>query len=111
VVTTGDEHQNYAGELRDGDGAGAVQAVEFVATSISSGGDGADRRAGSDAILAHNPHLKFINDQRGYAVCEVGRDLWRTDFMVLDAVSRPGGSLSRRASFTVERNAPGLHAG
>ncbi|CAN7625623.1 alkaline phosphatase D family protein [Phenylobacterium sp. LjRoot225] len=111
VVATGDEHQNFAGELRAGDGDGPVAAVEFVATSISSGGDGSDLRAGSDRILAHNPHLKFINDQRGYVVCDVGRDLWRTDFKVLDAVSRRDGKLSTRASFTVERNAPGLHAG
>lgn len=110
VVTTGDEHQNYAGELRAGDGTGPVQAVEFVATSISSGGDGHDLRPGSERILADNPHLKFINDQRGYVTCEVGREVWRADYMVLDAVSRPGGKLARRASFTVERGAPGLHA-
>jgi alkaline phosphatase D len=73
------------------------------------GGDGRDQQSGSDRILAHNPHLKFINSQRGYAVCEVGRDAWRTDLMVLDAVSRPGGTLSRRASFAVERGAPALH--
>ena len=109
VVATGDEHQNYAGELRAGGPEGPVQAVEFVATSISSGGDGADQNPGSQAILAHNPHLKFINSQRGYVLCEVGRNVWRTDFMVMDAVTRPDGTLRRRAGFAVERGAPGLH--
>jgi len=105
VVLTGDEHQNFAGILADGD---TPVAVEFVATSISSGGDGSDRRKGSDRILAENPQLKFINDQRGYVTCEVTRDAWRTDFMVLDRVSTPGGALTRRASATVERGRPAL---
>jgi len=109
VVTSGDEHQHYAGELRADGADGPVRAVEFVATSISSGGDGEDQQAGSDQILADNPHLKFMNSQRGYLLCDVGRDTWRADFMVLDQVSRPGGNLTRRASFAVERGAPGVH--
>ena len=105
VVLTGDEHQNFAGVLTDGD---TPVAVEFVATSISSGGDGSDLRKGADRVLAANPQLKFTNDRRGYLVCEVGRDEWRTDFMVLDRVSSPGGRLSRRASATVARGKPAL---
>ncbi len=105
VVLTGDEHQNFAGQLHDGE---RPVAVEFVATSISSGGDGQDVRPGSDRILANNPQLKFINDQRGYVTCEVGRDEWRTHFMVMDRVSTPGGAISRRATATVARGAPDL---
>lgn len=102
VVTTGDEHQNYAGELRAGaDGGGPAVAVEFVATSISSGGDGSDLRPGSDRILADNPHLAFVNDQRGYILCDVTRDAWRTDYKVLDRVSAPGGTLTTRKSFAI----------
>ena len=95
VVLTGDEHQNFAGLLHDGD---QPVAVEFVATSISSGGDGQDLRPGSDRILANNPQLKFINDQRGYLTCEVSRDEWRTNYMVVDRVSSRGGALSKRAT-------------
>ena len=98
VVLTGDEHQNFAGLLHDGD---TPVATEFVATSISSGGDGSDQRAGSDHILAENPQLKFINDQRGYVTCDVTPDEWRTNFMVLDRVSTPGGTLSKRATWAV----------
>jgi len=98
VVLTGDEHQNYAGLLMsDDDPVG----VECVTTSISSGGDGQDQRPGSDRILAENPQLKFINDQRGYGVCEVTPESWRTDFKVLDKVSVPGGTLNRRASAVI----------
>ena len=106
VVLTGDEHQNFAGILEDGD---TPVGVEFVATSISSGGDGSDQRRGSDRVLAENPQLKFINDQRGYATCEVTPDSWRTNFMVLDRVTTPDGRLSRRASWAVARGEVALH--
>ena len=105
VVLTGDEHQNFAGLLHDRD---APVAVEFVATSISSGGDGSDLRPGNDRILAANPQLKFINDQRGYLTCDVTPDEWRTNFMVMDRVSTPGGALSKRATASVARGTPAL---
>jgi alkaline phosphatase D len=105
VVLTGDEHQNFAGLLQDGD---RNVAVEFVGTSISSGGDGQDQRGGSDRLLAENPQLKFINDQRGYLTCEVSPDEWRTNFMVLDRVSTPGGTLTKRATLAVAHGEPAL---
>jgi alkaline phosphatase D len=105
VVLTGDEHQNFAGILHDRD---TPVAVEFVATSISSGGDGSDVRPGSDRILANNPQLKFINDQRGYLTCDVSPDEWRTNFMVMDRVSTPGGAISKRATIAVARGTPAL---
>jgi alkaline phosphatase D len=108
VVLTGDEHQHYAGLLMDGD---KPVAAECVITSISSGGDGSDKRAGSDRILADNPQLKYINDRRGYGVCEVTPEAWRTHFMVVDKVSTPGGTLSRRATATVPRGAAALSMG
>ena len=99
VVLTGDEHQNYAGLLLSKD---KPVGVECVLTSVTSGGDGQDKRPGSDRILSENPQLKFINDQRGYGVCTVKPDAWQTDFMVLDKVSTPDGKLTRRASAVVE---------
>lgn len=105
VVLTGDEHQNFAGLLES---EGKPVAVEFVATSISSGGDGQDLRAGSDVMLRNNPELKFVNDQRGYLLCEVTPDAWTTRFRVMDRVSTPGGAISTRASITVPRGQPSL---
>ncbi len=105
VVLTGDEHQNFAGILSDRD---APVAVEFVATSISSGGDGSDLRPGSDRILANNSQLKFINDQRGYLTFDVTPDEWRTNYMVMDRVSTPGGSISKRTTMAVSRGTPEL---
>lgn len=105
VVLTGDEHQNFAGELNDGN---RPVAVEFVSTSISSGGDGSNLRTGSDQMLRNNPELKFINDQRGYLVCEATPDAWTTRYRVVDQVSTPGGALSTRASLSVARGEPRL---
>lgn len=105
VVLTGDEHQNHAGLLLDGD---RPVGVECVLTSMTSGGDGSNLRPGSDRILADNPQLKFINDQRGYGICEVTPDGWQTHFMVLDQVSTPHGTLSRRATAAIARGSAAL---
>jgi alkaline phosphatase D len=103
VVLTGDEHQNYAGELhRDSrNPEGAPIASEFVVTSISSSGDGQDQRTDGRRYLADNPFLKFNNAQRGYAVCDVTPERWQTEFKVLDKVSAKGGTLTTRAKLAV----------
>jgi alkaline phosphatase D len=105
VVLTGDEHQNFAGILTDRD---EPVAVELVATSISSGGNGRDLRPGNERILSNNPQLKFNNDQRGYHVCEVTADEWRTSVMVMDGVTAPGGQISRRATLSTPHGTPSL---
>lgn len=101
VVLTGDEHQNFAGEVRPGTG-GPARAIEFVTTSATSGGEGGDGvRPDQAAILSSNPQLKFVNNQRGYAVMNVSAEAWETRFRVIDTVSRPGGQVSTRAIFRV----------
>lgn len=111
VVLTGDEHQTYAGELRTDAGRGNVVAVEFVATSISSGGDGADRRPGIDKIEAANPFLKYTNDRRGYAVCEVTPQAWTTKVRTVDFVSRPGAPVRTAQTITVAHGSRALALG
>ena len=110
VVLTGDEHQNYAGDLYlDGTKAeGAPIASEFVATSISSGGDGTDQRADMAKIQAANPILKFNNAHRGYALCDVTPKAFVTEFKVLDAITRRDGKLSTRAKWAVEAGKTGI---
>lgn len=109
VVLTGDEHQNFAGEVRARGGASDAVAVEFVGTSISSGGDGADVRTGAGQILDNNPFLKFSNDRRGYMTCDVTPERWETNFRVVERVSQPDASISTAASFAVEHGKPELH--
>jgi alkaline phosphatase D len=110
VVLTGDIHNHWAGELKkDFDDPGsATLGVEFVATSISSGGDGFDTNDASQAGLAQNPHMKFFNNQHGYVRHVVTPDRWQADFQVLDRVSRHDGQMSTRKSFVVEHGRNGL---
>lgn len=110
IVVTGDIHHNCVGELkRDfADPASATLGVEFVATSISSGGDGSDTTARLRALLQQDPHLKFYNNQRGYVRHVVGPKRWQADYRVLDRVSVPDGAVSTRASFVVEDGRPGV---
>lgn len=103
VVLTGDEHQHFAGELHlDGRRPGRDPlAVEFVATSITSGGDGQDLRADMGPIKAANDQLKFVNSQRGYLVCDVDRERFQAEFKVLDKVSDRLGALTTRKTMVV----------
>jgi alkaline phosphatase D len=104
VVLTGDVHNAWVGELKsDYDRlAGPSLGVEFVATSISSNGDGGDTRPETAQMLADNPHIKFFNDLRGYTLCELTPQRWTAHFRVLDKVTMPGFPMRNRASFVIE---------
>jgi alkaline phosphatase D len=113
VVLTGDTHFNLAGELKPqfGDPGSPVVGVEFIGTSLSSGGDGADSADFGQRFLAANPDLKFFNNQRGYIRCLLTPRDWRADYRVLEYVSRPGAPITTRASFIVQNGRSGLLAG
>ena len=70
--------------------------------------DGEDQRADAQRFLAANPQLKFINSQRGYVVCDVTPEAWRTEFKVLDKVSDRDGVLSTRKTLAVASGDPRL---
>lgn len=112
ITLAGDVHHNRACNLGldADDPASRVIGAEFVASSISSGGDGIDQPKTAPAILSANPHLKLYNLQRGYVRHEVNRARWQADFRVLDKISQAGGVVSTRTSFTVEAGKPGLVA-
>lgn len=111
IVLTGDKHNNWANELWNDFDQKVPKpvAVEFLGTSISSSGDGEDRPAYTDALLAENPFVKYHNSERGYLMCELTADTWRTDFRTVPYVSRHGAPLNTRASFVVESGNPTLH--
>lgn len=110
VAVTGDVHLNCVGELkRDfADPASNTIGVEFVGTSITSGGDGSDTSARLRALQQQDPHIKFYNRQRGYVRHTVSPRLWQADYRVLDKVSSREGNVSTRASFVVEAGKPGV---
>ena len=113
VVVTGDVHQNWAAELKKNfaDEKSAGLGVEFVATSISSLGDGFDVNANVKALMQQDPHMKFFNGQRGYVRHVVTPQRWQADYQVLDKVSTKDGTMSTRKSFVVENGKAGLLEG
>jgi alkaline phosphatase D len=110
VVLTGDVHSHLAGELKHNfdDPHSATLGVEFVATSISSGGDGLDTNDLFKRLASENPHIKFFNNQRGYVRHVVTPERWQADFQVLDRVSVREGRVSTRKTYVVEHGTNGL---
>ena len=120
VVVTGDFHSNWASEIRsaepaEGDDDSDVAdpetvGVEFVGTSISSGGDGAEfddfngEREGvlGKHVVRENENVKYNNDRRGYTRCTVTPDRWTTEFRVVDYVTERGAPIRTDATFVVE---------
>ena len=101
-------HRHYAGTLHAGAPDGPSVGVEFVATSVTSGGDGSDDAAQIDPILRANPNLGFMCDRRGYLVSDVTPKTWTTHFRVVPFVTRPGAPVETRRTFVVEAGAPRL---
>ena len=110
VVITGDAHVGYASEIkRDfADPDSRTLGVEFLGTSITSDGDGADHARDSADILRANPHIKFFSDFRGYVRCRADRDAFEADYRLVPVVSRRGAYVRTRATYRTEDGRPGL---
>ncbi|HLV26438.1 MAG TPA: alkaline phosphatase D family protein, partial [Gemmatimonadales bacterium] len=113
VVLTGDIHSNWVNELHvphtPVEGAGV--AAEFVATSISSGGDGQDAWGGvNDNTLGENPQVKWHSARRGYIYCEVTPQAWTSTYREVPYVSRPGAPVRSASRWRVENGRPGIVA-
>ena len=110
VIASGDFHRNFVGTLPERAEApeGKQAAVEFLATSISSNGNGGPI-PNADRILADNPHLKMMDNVRGYHVFEVTPKQWKTEVRVLDRVTEPGGKIRTSASYVATPDRPEVH--
>ena len=84
-----------------------VISTEFVGTSISSGGDGAETWQASDDMVAENPFVKYFNGQRGYVRCRLTSAQWQSDYRIVPYVSQPDAPIATHASFVVENGRPG----
>ncbi len=109
VVLTGDIHSNWVNDLRvdDRQPETPVVATEFVGTSISSGGNGTAEPKSLPTLLSENPGVRYHNAERGYVRCTVTPGLWRSDYVVVEDVTRPGAPAVQRARFEVEAGRPG----
>jgi alkaline phosphatase D len=106
VIITGDNHANWVNEIGATGATGTPVAAEFLGTSISSEGDGADRVP--SVSLSENPHVKWHNARRGYVVCEVGAESWRTEFRTVPFVSRLGAPIETASRWRLTRGRPGV---
>ncbi|MFN3820287.1 alkaline phosphatase D family protein [Blastomonas sp.] len=109
VIGSGDMHQHVVGYLPTDpdDPASPALASEFLASSITSGGSGSPRHPFQQDTLQRNPHLKLLNNQRGYQLYRLSPQRWVADVKVMDQVDTPGGQLATLASFVVEQGRPG----
>jgi alkaline phosphatase D len=110
VVLTGDIHSNFAIDLKQNhdDLKSPTVGVEFVGTSISSGGNGTQKLSYTDGMLAENPFIKFHNAERGYVSCTVTPKEWHSDYLVVEDVTRRDSPIIKRANFVVEEGKPGI---
>ncbi|MEU2235449.1 alkaline phosphatase D family protein [Streptomyces vietnamensis] len=110
MVLTGDVHVGYGLDIKADfrDPASRTLGTEIVATSISSGKDGADRPSNYDKLMAANPHLRFFNGRRGYVTVALGEESARADFRTVPYVTRPGAPVTTAASYVTEAGDPGL---
>jgi alkaline phosphatase D len=58
--------------------------------------------------MAESPHWKFIDNRRGYLVCDLDRERWRTDLRVVSTVRSPTATVSTFATFVTEDRVPGV---
>ena len=112
VVLTGDRHCTWVCDLRpdfDDPSTPAVGA-ELTGTSITSGGNPntAAFHASYDPIMAASPHWKYIDNQRGYVVCDVDRDRMLSSLRVVDTVWATSATVRTAAEFVVEAGRPGI---
>ncbi|MEU7134022.1 alkaline phosphatase D family protein [Streptomyces sp. NPDC046261] len=110
VVLTGDVHVHYAMDIKADfdDPASRTLGVEVVGTSVSSGFDGQARPEDWNLLLAANPHMKYYDGRRGYAVVTLDDTRLQADFRTLNAVVTPGAPVATAARFVSEAGKPGF---
>jgi alkaline phosphatase D len=112
VVLTGDRHCTWVSDLRPDfdDPSTPVVGAELTGTSITSGGDpniAAFRRT-FDPIMAESPHWRYIDNRRGYVVCDLTDAAMTSELRVVDTVRTEAAMAATAARFTIEAGRPGV---
>jgi len=110
IVLSGDIHTNFVNDLKLNydDEKSATVGTEFVATSISSAGNGSQKLSYTDGMMAENPSVRFHNAERGYVSCQLTNSRWQSDYWVVEDVTNADSKVLKRASFVVESGRPGV---
>ena len=110
VSIAGDWHSTFVHNLKADyeDDAAPVVATEFVGTSISSNGDGLVYGPYYGPMVPFNEHIEFFDgDRRGYVLCKLDHEVWRTELRMVESVSDPDAAEYTFARFMVEDGQPG----
>ncbi|XVU26349.1 alkaline phosphatase D family protein [Actinoplanes sp. CA-054009] len=112
VVLTGDRHCTWVSDLRPNfdDPSTPIVGAEITGTSITSGGNPntASFHATYDPIMAESPHWRYIDNQRGYVVCDVTDQRMLSTLRLVDTVWAPTATVRTAAEFVVESGRPGI---
>lgn len=74
-----------------------MAATVFVGTSNIGGGNGVKEPKGLNTPLTENPFVKFHNRQRGYVRCAATPKEGKSDYVITEEVTKPGGAADVRA--------------
>jgi alkaline phosphatase D len=114
VVLTGDRHCTWVCDLKPDfdDPASPVVGAEITGTSISSGGnaDPVAFHATFDPIMRESPHWRYIDNQRGYVLCDVTAERLLGSLRLVDTVREPTATVRTAAEFVIESGMPGIAA-
>jgi alkaline phosphatase D len=112
VVLTGDRHATWVCDLRPDfyDASSPVVGAELTGTSMSSGGDAntVSFHATYDPIKAESPHWKYIDNRRGYFVCDVTPGRMRSELRTISTVRAQEATKATPAAFEVRDGRPGI---
>ncbi|HET8950240.1 MAG TPA: alkaline phosphatase D family protein [Solirubrobacteraceae bacterium] len=106
VVLTGDSHRNWVRNIpRHYSSLENPMGVEFLGTSVSTGGDTVPR----ELFFSRdgNPQLLLQNNNRGYCKCTLTEDTWTSEYRYVSTVRQPQATVSSLATFVVQNGVPG----
>jgi alkaline phosphatase D len=108
LVLTGDIHNSWACNLRKNyfDHSSPYVGAELVGTSISSSGS-----APSSTLLANNPHLTFVSNDRGYVRVRFTPSLATAEFVKVSNVTQADVTKAVASvvrTYAIEDGVPGL---
>ena len=112
VILTGDRHCTWVSDLRpDFDNPSTpLVGAELTGTSVTSGGnpDVASFHRTYDPVMAQSPHWRYIDNQRGYVVCDLNDERMISNLRLVDTVWAETATVRTAAQFTVEAGRPGF---
>ncbi len=121
VILTGDIHTSFANDVTPDPnnplfggynaltGEGSL-AVEFVTTSVTSPGFEVLGPV-AQTLLATNPHIKYLEAQRGYMLLDITADRVSAEWWYVDTIAARSTNESFGTAFEVQQDSNHLVAG